>query len=302
MDVALVGLGRMGGGIARRLLRAGARVVVTNRSSDPLNQLAKEGAVPTRHRSDVVSLLAPPRIVWLMLPAGAATEDAVLEFRELLSPGDILVDGSNSHYRETQRHASLLEQKGILQVDMGVSGGIWGLDSGYCLMAGGDAGAVRRLEAVLRTLAPTPDSGWAHIGPAGAGHFAKMVHNGIEYGIMQSYAEGFALLHRAEELGVGPAELARVWNHGSGIRPWLLELCGSVLARDPSLRSIRPYVDDSGEGRWTVDDAIERDLAAPVLTLSLLARLASRDQEDFGARLLAALRHEFGGHPLPAAD
>lgn len=302
MDLALVGLGRMGGGIARRLLRAGARVVVTNRSSEPVNQLAREGAAPAPRRSDVISLLAPPRIVWLMLPSGAATEDAVLEFRELLSPGDILVDGSNSYYRDTQRHASLLEQKGILQVDVGVSGGIWGLDNGYCLMAGGEAGAVSRLESVLRTLAPTPDSGWAHVGPAGAGHYAKMVHNGIEYGIMQSYAEGFALLHRAEELVVDPAELARVWNQGSVIRSWLLELCGSVLVRDPSLRSIQPYVDDSGEGRWTVADAIERDLAAPVLTLSLLARLASRDQEDFGARLLATLRHEFGGHHLPVAD
>lgn len=299
MDIAVVGLGRMGSRISRRLLAAGHRVVVANRSKGPVEELSAAGAQGVATRGEVVAMLDPPRVVWLMLPAGAVTEEAVTEFADLLALGDILVDGGNSFYQDTLRRTSILAKAGIHYVDIGVSGGIRGLHEGFCLMVGGVAEAVRVLRPALESLAPSPELGWAHVGEHGAGHFAKMVHNGIEYGLMQAYAEGLDLLRARGDLGLQVDRVAEVWCHGSVIRSWLLDLAAEALGEDPLLDGVAAYVEDSGEGRWTVEEAIAQNIAAPVITMALLARLSSRRPESYAAKVVAVLRNRFGGHSLP---
>ena len=298
MELAMIGLGRMGGNMASRLLRGGHRVVVYNRSPEPVRAAETEGAEGATSLEDVVVRLSAPRVVWLMLPAGQVTEDALLLLSERLSAGDILVDGGNSNYKDTMRRAALLAERGVDLVDCGTSGGIWGLAEGYSLMVGGRPEAIAILRPALETLAPAADRGWGHVGPPGAGHFVKMIHNGIEYGMMQAYAEGFEILRAKREFGLDLHQIAELWRHGSVVRSWLLDLTAAALAVDPELSDIRGWVADSGEGRWTVAEAIDQDVPAPVITLALLMRFVSRQDERYAAKLLAAMRNQFGGHAV----
>lgn len=302
MEIGIVGLGRMGANMARRLLRADHRVVVANRSPGPIEELEQEGAAPAWSYAELAEKLEPPRAVWMMVPAGEVTEDLTVQLAEILEPGDLLVDGANSFYKDSMRRAGELRSRGLEFVDAGVSGGVWGLEQGYSLMVGGAEDAVRRITPALEALAPGPDSGWGHVGPAGAGHFVKMVHNGIEYGMMQAYAEGFEILAAREEFGIDTHQVAEVWREGSVIRSWLLDLTAGALEDDPGLASIEGWVDDSGEGRWTVAEAIEQDVPAPVITLSLMMRFVSRQEGSFAARVLAAMRNQFGGHGVRRRD
>jgi 6-phosphogluconate dehydrogenase len=298
MEIGLVGLGRMGGGMARRLLRAGHRVVGYARS-EKSRRRAEELGVPTASSlEELAAALVPPRTVWLMIPAGQPVDDTIASLLPHLLPGDLLVDGGNSFYRDTLRRAATLRAHGIHLVDVGTSGGVWGEKTGYCLMVGGEREAVERLRPIFEAIAPAPDRGWGHVGPVGAGHFVKMIHNGIEYGLMQAYAEGFAILRRKREFGLDLRQVAEIWRHGSVIRSWLLDLIAQALSEDPDLSDVAPYVEDSGEGRWTVTEAMDLDIPAPVITLALLQRLRSRDPEAYGDRLLAVLRARFGGHPV----
>jgi len=302
MELAMIGLGRMGGNMASRLLRGGHRVVVQNRSPEPVRAAEAEGAEGATSLDDVVARLAAPRVVWLMLPAGQVTEDAVMLLGERLSAGDVLVDGGNSNYKDTMRRAAILAERGIDFVDSGTSGGIWGLAEGYSLMVGGRPEAIARLRPALATLAPAADRGWAHVGPPGAGHFVKMVHNGIEYGLMQAYAEGFEILRAKREFGLDLHQIAELWRYGSVVRSWLLDLTAAALAEDPELSDIRGWVADSGEGRWTVFEAIDHDVPAPVITLALQMRFVSRQDESYAAKLLAAMRNQFGGHAVKLSE
>jgi 6-phosphogluconate dehydrogenase len=296
MDLAIVGLGRMGGNMARRLHRAGHRVVAFNRSPAKTHEIVAEGLEGAFSPGEVVAKLAAPRVVWLMVPAGDATQATLEEFAGLLAQGDTLVDGGNSDFRDSKRRAEELAARGLRFVDAGISGGVWGLQNGYGTMVGGDREAVEPLEPIFRSLAP--EGGYVHCGPAGAGHYAKMVHNGIEYGLMQAYAEGFEILH-ASEYRMDLESVAKAWQHGTVIRSWLLELAGLAFEQHGvDLADIKGWVADSGEGRWTVREAIELDVPAPVITLSLLARFRSRQEESYGARVLAALRQQFGGHAV----
>jgi 6-phosphogluconate dehydrogenase len=286
MRVGFVGLGRMGGNMAERLRRGGHEVIGYDR--DPA--ISDVGSL-----SELVGRLVAPRAVWVMVPAGDPTEHTIRELAGLLEAGDLVVDGGNSNFRDSMRRAAELEKGGLLFVDAGTSGGIWGLEIGYCLMVGGSEEALERIEPVLKTLAP--ENGYAHVGPVGAGHFTKMVHNGIEYAMLQAYAEGFEILHSSQfELNL--QQLASLWNHGSVVRSWLLELAESAFAKDPGLSKIRGYVEDSGEGRWTVAEAINEDVPATAIAASLFARFASRQPDSFGMKVIAALRNEFGGHPV----
>lgn len=285
MKIGLVGLGRMGSGIHDRLQQHGHEVIGYDRD----RRLADTASL-----EDLVEALAAPRVVWLMVPAGESTESTLQRLSELLARGDLVVEGGNSYYRDSQRHADALAAQGIDFVDVGVSGGIWGPTEGFCLMAGGTQAAVQRIEPLLEALAA--DGGWAHVGPSGAGHFVKMVHNGIEYGMMQAYAEGFDLLRAYESLDL--RQVAELWNHGSVVRSWLLELAEQALAQDPGLQSLRGYVDDSGEGRWIVQEAVERGVPLAVIAQSLFLRFNSREDDSFAMRLLAALRQQFGGHDV----
>ncbi len=298
MELAMMGLGKMGGNMASRLLRGGHRVVVHNRSPEPVRAAEAEGAEGATTLEDIVARLSAPRVVWMMLPAGQVTEDALLLMSERLSAGDVLVDGGNSNYKDTMRRATLLAAKGIDLVDCGTSGGIWGLAEGYSLMVGGRPEAIAILRPALETLAPAADRGWGHVGPPGAGHFVKMIHNGIEYGMMQAYAEGFEILRAKREFGLDLHQIAELWRHGSVVRSWLLDLTAAALAVDPELSDIRGWVADSGEGRWTVAEAIDQDVPAPVITLALLMRFVSRQDERYAAKLLAAMRNQFGGHAV----
>jgi 6-phosphogluconate dehydrogenase len=295
MDIGMVGLGRMGANMTRRLLRGGHRVVVYDRAPAAVQALAAEGAQGAASLAQLVEALPPPRVVWLMVPAGAPVEEAVRELGGLLQPGDVLVDGGNSHYRDSMRRAETLRRFGVRFLDAGTSGGIWGLQVGYCLMVGGDAEAFALVEPALRTLAP--EGGYLHTGASGSGHFTKMVHNGIEYGMLQALGEGFELLHAAP-FALDLPHIAALWTRGSVIRSWLLELLADALRKNPTLADIAGYVEDSGEGRWTVQEAVDLAVPVPVLALSLFARFASRQEESFAAKVIAALRQEFGGHAV----
>jgi 6-phosphogluconate dehydrogenase len=296
MQLAIVGLGRMGGNMARRLVRGGHEVIVQNRSPEPVVELEREGATGVHELDGLPAALRAPRVVWLMLPAGAVTEDAVTKLATLLARGDIVVDGGNAFYRDSIRRAEMLGASGIGFLDAGVSGGIWGLSEGYCLMVGGDPEAFAAVEPAFDTLAQP--GGYARVGPSGAGHFVKMVHNGIEYGMLQAFGEGFDLLHAAEEFSLDLHAVSEVWRHGSVVRSWLLDLLERALAEDPHLESITGFVDDSGEGRWTVQDAVERGVPATVLAHALFARFTSREHDSFAMQVIAALRKGFGGHAV----
>jgi 6-phosphogluconate dehydrogenase len=301
MELAMIGLGRMGMNMARRLLQGGQQVVAYNRTPTKTNQIVKEGAVGAFSLPEVVEKLPIPRVVWLMLPAGRAVDDHITQIRETLSSGDIVIDGGNSYYKDDIRRADLLAEKDIQFMDVGVSGGIWGLEIGYCLMIGGEKGTYQYLEPVFKALAPR--EGYLYCGATGAGHFVKMVHNGIEYGMMQAYGEGFDILEAspyAQSLNYG--EIAHLWNQGSVVRSWLLELAESAFAKDGKLSDIKGYVEDSGEGRWTVQQAIESGVSAPVIALSLLSRFRSREKDSFADKVIAALRREFGGHAVVESE
>jgi 6-phosphogluconate dehydrogenase len=298
MDLGLVGLGRMGGNMARRWMRGGHRVTGHALTAATLKQLETEGMTPAASLEELASRLKPPRAIWLMLPAGPPTEEAVQRLGGLLAPGDVLVDGGNTYYKDDMRRAAALAPRGIGYLDQGTSGGIWGLTEGYCLMIGGPAEIVDRLRQAFVSLAPGPDRGWGRVGVVGAGHFVKMVHNGIEYGLMQSYAEGFALMQSKDDFSLDLGRVARIWQHGSVVRSWLLDLAALALEEQPDLAGIEPWVEDSGEGRWTVQEAVERGVPTPVMTLSLMSRFRSRQRNSFADRLLAAMRHRFGGHSI----
>jgi 6-phosphogluconate dehydrogenase len=300
LEIGLYGLGRMGGNMARRLSRGGVRVHALNRSFEVAVKLAAEeaNAVAYPRPRDMVAGLAGPRIVWLMLPAGEATDTAIRELAPLLGPDDLLVDGANGFYRDAVRRAGELNAAGLRFVDVGVSGGVWGLANGYCLMAGGSVEDVARLTPFLRVLAPTPETGWLHAGPVGSGHFTKMVHNGIEYGMMQALAEGFSLLSAKREFELDLAAISELWRHSSVVRSWLLDLTADFLKTDQKLADIAPLVADSGEGRWTALESIDLGVPTPVMTLALMSRFASQGRGDFANRMLAMMRKGFGGHAV----
>lgn len=298
MELGMVGLGRMGGDMARRLLDGGHRVVVFDLRPEAVQASVEKGAAATASIAELVSRLAKPRAVWLMVPAGEATEKAIMEVAKHLSAGDCLIDGGNSYYKDSVRRATALAKEGIYFLDVGTSGGIWGIKEGYCLMIGGELAAFQRLEPIFQTLAPSPDKGFGYVGPSGAGHFVKMVHNGVEYGLMEAYAEGFELMQAKDEFGLDMAKIAEIWRHGSVVRSWLLDLVAAALRFDPGLEGIEAYVEDSGEGRWTVQEAIELAVPVPVIAQSLQNRFRSRQTKLFGTRLLASLRQQFGGHAV----
>ena len=296
MQLAMIGLGRMGGNMVRRLLRNGHDLVVYDRNPQATADVATLGANGTGDLSDLCARLAAPRVIWIMVPAGAPVDDTIAGLLPHLAAGDIVIDGGNSKFHDTIRRAAELRERGVELVDAGTSGGIWGLENGYCLMVGGSPEAVERCEPAFISLA-SPD-GYAHVGPAGAGHYVKMVHNGIEYGMLQAYAEGYEILHQSRNFELDLRQIAAVWNHGSVVRSWLNELAERAFAGEADLASIRGYVEDSGEGRWTVQEAIDLNLPAPIITLSLLARFRSRQDESFSAKVIAALRQQFGGHSV----
>jgi 6-phosphogluconate dehydrogenase len=298
MDIAMIGLGRMGANMAQRLLRGGHRVVGFDPAAAARELLEKNGGETAATLQLTVAKLKAPRALWLMVPSGEITDTTISNLMPLLAAGDTIIDGGNSNYRDTQRRAAAAAQHQLQFVDSGTSGGIWGLAEGYSLMIGGDKAVVDRLRPIFETLAPAKDQGWGRVGPVSSGHYTKMVHNGIEYGLMQAYAEGFSILQHKKEFSLDLAQIAEIWRYGSVVRSWLLDLTASALAKNPTLKGIAPYVADSGEGRWTVADAIELGVSAPVITLSLLERLRSRDDDSFTDKLLAAMRNQFGGHPI----
>ncbi len=300
MRIGFVGLGKMGGNMVTRLLRSGHPVAAYGRSPQALEFASSLGAEPAASFQELCAHLPAPRAIWMMVPAGAPVEETLAGLLPHLSRGDLLIDGGNSHYPDSIRRGKELQTKGIGFLDCGTSGGIWGLELGYCLMVGGERRHFERIEPVLKSLAP--EEGYALVGPSGAGHFVKMVHNGIEYALLQAYGEGFELLASADEFGLDLPRVASLWNQGSVVRSWLLELAERALARDPKLETIRGYVEDSGEGRWTALDAVGRGVPATAIAHSLFARFASRQEEPFSARLIAALRREFGGHAAKARD
>ena len=294
----MIGLGRMGANMAQRLMRGGHRVVGYDPVVAAREMLEKNGAETATTLELTVAKLKTPRALWLMVPAGEITDATIGNLMPLLAAGDTIIDGGNSNYRDTQRRAAMVAQRKIQYVDSGTSGGIWGLAEGYSLMIGGDAAVVERLRPIFETLAPAKDRGWGRVGPVSSGHYTKMVHNGIEYGLMQAYAEGFSILQHKKEFNLDLHQIAEIWRYGSVVRSWLLDLTAGALEKNPTLKGIAPYVADSGEGRWTVADAIELGVSAPVITLSLLERLRSRDDDSFSDKLLAAMRNQFGGHAI----
>jgi len=299
MRLGMIGLGKMGANMVRRLARKGIEVVGHDRDVAAISALADEASmVPASSVPNLIAKLTAPRIIWLMLPCGAPTEDQINDLGPSLAPGDIVVDGGNSNYRDSQRRGAWLAERGVHFMDAGTSGGVWGLENGYCLMVGGSSDAARIMEPVLQALAPAPHRGWAHVGPVGAGHYAKMLHNGIEYGMMQSLAEGLDLLKHKQEFDFDLAQLTELWRHGSVVRGWLLDLTAEALKNDQELGGVAPYVADSGEGRWTVIDSIEQGVPAPVLTLALQMRFASQDDKGYANRVQAMMRNAFGGHAI----
>ena len=303
MRMAMIGLGKMGGNMVRRLRRSGIEVVGYDRAAEVVAQLAKEeGMVAASSVADAVEKLSCPRVVWLMLPSGEPTEQQIRALVPLLAKGDIIVDGGNSNYHDSQRRGAWLAEQGIGFMDSGTSGGIWGLENGYCLMVGATPKVAKIMTPILQTLAPAKDRGWAHVGPIGAGHFTKMIHNGIEYGMMQSFAEGLELLRGKKEFELDLAQITELWRHSSVVRSWLLDLTAEALKHDQELTSIAPYVPDSGEGRWTIVESIDQGVAAPVLTLALQMRFNSQDETGYGYRLLSTMRNAFGGHAVKKAE
>jgi len=301
MKLGMFGLGKMGANMALRLIEGGHQVTGYSRTEGTVNEAKERGVPATTSFEQVVATLQPPRVAWLMVPAGDPVDRMIDRLAPLLDDGDIIVDGGNSRYTDTVRRAGELAERGLQMVDVGTSGGVWGLAEGYSMMVGGSPEVVEHMRPIFECLAPDPDQGWGHVGPSGSGHFVKMVHNGIEYGIMQAYAEGFAIMRRKQEFGLDLHQIAEVWRVGSVIRSWLLDLIADALEDDQELEDIAPFVQDSGEGRWTVAEAIELNQTAPVITLSLLQRLASRDEERYADRLLAVMRNQFGGHAVKQA-
>ena len=299
MDIAMIGLGRMGANMARRLIKAGHKVFGYDRTTEETNCLAAEAnLIPAYSLDELLGLVKPPRVIWMMLPAGDATEITIQFLGDRLSAGDIVIDGGNSFYRDSIRRAKQLKETGIEMLDCGTSGGIWGLTEGYSLMIGGDTKAVERLRPIFESLAPAVNKGWGGVGPSGAGHFTKMIHNGIEYGMMQAFAEGFEIMHSKSEFSLDLHQVSQIWQHGSVVRSWLLDLIVNALEGDNELSEIRGWVADSGEGRWTVFESIDLEVPAPVISLALQMRLVSRQDDSYAAKLLAALRNQFGGHPV----
>jgi 6-phosphogluconate dehydrogenase len=302
MELAMIGLGKMGLNMATRLVRGGHTVIGFARSEESIQAAIKNGAQGAHSLDEIVSKLKAPRVIWVMVPAGQITDDTIQKLSLLLSKGDAVIDGGNSNYKDTIRHATLLEGKGIDFLDCGTSGGVWGLAEGYSLMIGGKADVMEKMRPIFETLAPGPNTGWGFVGPHGAGHYVKMVHNGIEYGMMQALAEGFNIMKAKQDFGLDLAKISEIWRYGSVVRSWLLDLTALALKVDPTLSDIEPWVADSGEGRWTVAEAIDHDVPAPIITLALQMRFVSRDHENYSARLLAAMRNQFGGHEVKKSD
>ncbi len=298
MDIGMIGLGKMGANMAQRLIKAGHRVVGFDPKAEARKALEDNKGESATSLAAMLKKLPSPRIVWMMVPAGSITDSTVDALTPLLKKGDILIDGGNSNYKDTLRRADALSKKKVAYVDCGTSGGVWGLKEGYSMMVGGDEAIVASLNPIFESLAPGKKKGWGHVGPVGSGHFVKMVHNGIEYGMMQAYAEGFSILEHKKEFALDLHKVAEIWRFGSVIRSWLLDLSSNALKENPTLDGIAPYVADSGEGRWTVAEAIDLDVPAPVITLALLERLRSRDNDSFSDKLLAAMRNQFGGHAI----
>lgn len=303
MELALIGLGKMGLNMAKRLTKGGHRVIGYARTKETVDGAVKEGIEGAYSVEEAVGkLTSSPNVVWVMVPAGATTTETIEKVASLLKKGDIIIDGGNSNYKDTIKHAEMLAAKGIDFVDCGTSGGVWGLTEGYSLMIGGKEDVTKKLNPIFETLAPGKDLGWGRVGPHGAGHYVKMVHNGIEYGMMQAFAEGFGILKNKKEFGLDLAQVSHIWQHGSVVRSWLLDLAARALDEDTELKDIKPWVADSGEGRWTVFESIDLDVPAPVITLALQMRFASRDEENYPARMLSALRNQFGGHAMKKAE
>jgi 6-phosphogluconate dehydrogenase len=298
MQLGLIGLGKMGGFMAERIHQAGHEVVGFDFSADAVAKLAATGNTGSSSLADMVSKLTAPRAVWMMVPSGKPVDDTIAALEALLSPGDIIIDGGNSNYKDTMRRHDEVVAKGFQYVDCGTSGGVWGLKEGYSMMIGGDKEPVEYLKPIFEALAPAPDKGWGHVGPSGAGHFVKMVHNGIEYGMMQAYAEGFTIMEKKEVLDLNLPQIAKIWQYGSVVRSWLLDLTAEALEKNPSLDGLEAYVADSGEGRWTVFEAIDLNVSAPVITESLLRRIRSREENNFTDRMIAIQRNAFGGHAV----
>jgi 6-phosphogluconate dehydrogenase len=298
MELGIIGLGKMGANMTTRLLKGGHRIVVFDRNPPKVDKAVAAGANGSESLEELVSKLSMPRAVWIMLPAGDPTETFINALAELLSAGDTVIDGGNSHYKDTMRRASELKELGLDLVDVGTSGGVWGLTEGYSMMIGGSSVVVERLRSIFETLAPGPVRGWGYVGPSGAGHFVKTVHNGIEYGLMQAYAEGFEIMKSKQDFSLDLHQIAEIWRYGSVVRSWLLDLTSEALREDQDLSDIQGWVADSGEGRWTVADAIDLDVPAPVITLSLLMRFVSRQEDSYAAKMLAAMRQQFGGHAV----
>ncbi len=298
MRIGMIGLGKMGANMATRLLRGGHEVVAYDLHEAAIQTAEAAGATGARTLDEVAARLAAPRVAWVMVPSGTPTEATINALAERFSPGDIIIDGGNSNYKDTMRRAAALRELGLHFVDVGTSGGVWGLAEGYSLMIGGDAQVSEYLRPIFETLAPAADQGWGRVGPAGAGHFVKMVHNGIEYGLMQAYAEGFEIMKAKQEFNLSLGQIAEIWRYGSVVRSWLLDLTANALAENEDLAGIRAWVPDSGEGRWTVFEAVDLDVAAPVITAALQRRLRSRAEAPFADKLLAALRNQFGGHAV----
>jgi len=302
MELAMIGLGKMGLNMSTRLARGGHRVIGYARTAATVNEAVALGAEGAYTLEEAVRKLKAPRIIWLMIPAGKVTDDTIEKLSTLLEAGDTIIDGGNSNYKESVRHAAFLKPKGIEFVDCGTSGGVWGITEGYSLMIGGKREVVEKMRPIFETLAPGADKGWGYVGPHGAGHYVKMIHNGIEYGMMQAFAEGFSIMKAKKEFGLDLSQISHIWQHGSVVRSWLLDLAARALEQDKDLADIKPWVADSGEGRWTVFESIDLNVPAPIITLSLQTRFASRDEENFTARMLAALRNQFGGHAVQKSE
>lgn len=298
MDLGMIGLGKMGANMTERLIAAGHRIVGFDIHPEAVERVVEVGAEGAESLQDLAGRLTAPRVIWIMVPAGDAVDQTIEALLPHLSAGDIIVDGGNSYYRDTFRRAERCKEGGHHLVDVGTSGGIWGLKEGYSMMVGGDEEAVERLQPMLEDLAPAPDRGWGHVGPSGAGHFVKMIHNGIEYGLMEAYAEGFSILRGMRSFDLDTRQIAEIWRNGSVVRSWLLDLIAAALEENPEMEGIAPWVPDSGEGRWTVVEAIDCDVAAPVISLSLFRRIGSRDEFGYADRLIAAMRQQFGGHAV----